>query len=144
MIDFLSKDVEEHDTLVVQVESGAQEALDKRIKGEEPLVIERDQLRTKLDAVVAQIEENQIAKEKLMAVIATCQEMKQLLPERKGSSFIRENLKQTLKEVKEEVKMADSFLKRTTSKAEAQQDEVIFIQLHSILLHSITQKTGSL
>ena len=42
MIDLVSKDVEEHDTLVVQVESGAQEALDKRNKGEEPLVNEQD------------------------------------------------------------------------------------------------------
>ena len=38
-----TKDVKEHDTLVVQVEIGTQEALDKRNEGEEPLVmIEQD------------------------------------------------------------------------------------------------------
>ena len=62
-----------------------------------------------------------------MAVIANCQKMKQLPPERKGSSFIRENLKQKLKEVKEELKMADSFLNRTNTNG----DQVI-------LFHQIT------
>ena len=52
------------------MESGAQDALDKRSKGEEPLVIKWDHLKAKLDAVVAQIEENKVHKEKLMAVIA--------------------------------------------------------------------------
>ena len=75
--------MEEHDTLVVQVVSGAQEALDKRNKGEEPLVIEQDQLEAKLDAVKAQIGENRVHKEKLMAVIANCQKLKQLPPARK-------------------------------------------------------------
>ena len=69
--------MEEHETLVVQVESGAQEALNKRNKGEEPLVIERNQLKVKLDAVVAQIKENRVHQEKLMAVIANCEKMKQ-------------------------------------------------------------------
>ena len=124
--------MEEHDTLVVQVESGAQEALDKRNEGEEPLVIEQDELQAKLDAVKAQIEENRVHKEKLIAVIADCHEMKQLPPERKGSSYLRENLKQTLMEVKEEVIMADSFLQRTkASKAEGQRDKVM-------LIHEIT------
>ena len=116
--------MEEHDTLVVQVESGAQEALDKRIEGEGPLVIEEDQLQAKLDSVKAQIKENRVHKEKLMAVIANCQKMKQLPPERKGSSFIRENLKQKLKEVNEELKMADSFLNRTNIKVVSRVDRV--------------------
>ena len=72
------KDVEEHDTLVVQVESGAQEDLNKRNEGEEPLVIEQNQLKVKLDAVVTKIRENRFHKEKLMAVIAHCQKMKQI------------------------------------------------------------------
>ena len=123
MTDFLIKEAEKHDTLVVQVESGAQEALDKRNEGEEPLLIEEDQLQAKLGAVKAQIQENKVHKEKLMAVIANCQQMKQLPPERKGSSFLRENLKQTLKEVTEEVEQADSFLKLT--KAFIRHDELI-------------------
>ena len=65
------------------MESGAQEALDKRNEGEEPLVIERDQLQAKLDAVVAQIEENRVYKEKLMEVISECQRMKQMPSEKK-------------------------------------------------------------
>ena len=38
--DFLVEDLEECDALVVQGESGAQEAIEKRNKGEVPLVIE--------------------------------------------------------------------------------------------------------
>ena len=51
MTDFLAEDVKKHDTLVVKVESGAQEALGKRNEGEEPLVIEEDQLQARLNAV---------------------------------------------------------------------------------------------
>ena len=76
MTDFFAKNVEEHETLVVKVDSGAKEALDKRIKGERPLVVERDQLKTRLIVVEAQIEENHVAKEKLCVVIANCKEMK--------------------------------------------------------------------
>ena len=117
MNDFLAKDVEEHDALVVQVDSGAQEALDKRIKGERPLVVERDQLRTRLIVVEAQIEENHVAKEKLCVVIANCKEMKKLDPASKATVSMRKNLEKKLKEVKEEIQLADQFLKRTTPAA---------------------------
>ena len=122
MTDFLAKDVEEHDTLVVQVDSGAQEALDKRNKGEEPLVVERDQLRTRLIVVEAQIEENHVAKEKLTVVIANCKEMKKLDPASKALTNLsmRKNLEKKLKEVKEEIQLADQFLKRTNPAAVGQ------------------------
>ena len=68
-----------------------------------------------------------------MAVVAHCQKMKQLTPERKGSSFIRDNLKQKLKEVKEDIKMADSFLNQTKIKVVSRLDRVI-------RFHQITQK----
>ena len=116
--------MEEHDTLVVLVESGAQEAFDKRNKGEEQLVVERDQLKVKLDAVVAQIEENNVHKEKLMAVIAKCEYMKRLPPAIKSTKFICKNLKQTLKEVEVEGKLADDFLKRTITNSFGRRDEV--------------------
>ena len=60
------------------MKNGAQKAIGKREDGERPLVVEQNQLRTRLNAVEAQIEENQVAKEKLMAVIADCNEIKQL------------------------------------------------------------------
>ena len=52
------------------MEIGAQEALDKRNEGEEPLVmIEQDQLQARLNAVKAQFKENKGHKEKLLVVI---------------------------------------------------------------------------
>ena len=116
-MDVHTRGVEEHDTLVVQVESSAKDALDKREEGERPLVMELDQLEAKLSTLKAQIEENKIAKEKLKVVITNCQKMKQLPAGSKVSPFIQENLKETLKEVTEELKKADNFLKQTTSKA---------------------------
>ena len=113
MTDFLAKDVEEHDTLVVQVETKAEEAIEKREEGERPLVIEQDQLQAKLDAVKALIEENRVAKGKLRAVVAHCKEMKQLPSARKATAFMRKNLENKLKEVKKEVELADQFLKRS-------------------------------
>ena len=118
--------MEEHDTLVVQVESGAQEALDKRNEGEEPLVIEEDQLQAKLDAVKAQIKENRVHKEKLLVVIANCQKMKQLPAASKATKSLWKNLKRMQKEMKEEVEQADNFLKRTTTNIVSRVDEVIF------------------
>ena len=42
-------------------------------------MVELDQLKVKWDAIMAhQIEENKVAKEKLLAVITNCQKMKQL------------------------------------------------------------------
>ena len=72
--------MEECDGLVVQLDSGAQEAIGKREEGEILLVVKRDQLRTRLNAVEAQIEENRVAKEKLLAVVADRQKMKLLPP----------------------------------------------------------------
>ena len=120
MTDFPAKDVEEHDTLVVQVDSGAQEALDKRNKGEEPLVVERDQLRTRLIVVEAQIEENQEAKEKLCVLIANCKQMIKMAPSSKVAVSVRKDLKKKLKEVKEEIQLADQFLRRTNPAAVSQ------------------------
>ena len=126
MTDFLAEDVEEHDTLVVQVESGAQEALEKRNEGEEPLVIEEDQLQAKLDAVKAQIKENRVHKEKLLVVIANCQKMKQLPAASKATKSLWKNLKEMQKEVKEEGLLADNFLKQITTKIVGRVDEVTF------------------
>ena len=109
------------------MESGAQEALDKRNEGEEPLVIERDQLQAKLDAVVAQIEENRVHKEKLMAIITNCQKMKELPPSSKVAVFIRKTLEENLKEAMEEGKLADNFLKQTTTKEVGRVDDVMFV-----------------
>ena len=109
------------------MESGAQEALDKRNEGEGPLVVEFDQLQAKSDAVKAQIEENKIHKEKLMAVIAYCQRIKQLPPTSKATAFERKTLEKNLKEVMEEVKMADDFLKRAKTKVVGRVDDVILV-----------------
>ena len=127
MTDILAKEAEEHDTLVVQVESGAQDALNKRNEGEEPLVIEQNQLKVKLDAVMTKIRVNRFHKEKLMAVIANCQKMKQISSASKSMAFIRKNLEKNLKEMKEEIKRANDFLKRTTTQAVNRRDKVHLI-----------------
>ena len=130
--------MEECDILVVQVKNGAQKAIGKREDGERPLVVEQNQLRTRLNAVEAQIEENQVAKEKLMAVIADCNEIKQLPAASKATVSVRKNLEKKLKEVKKEVQLADQFLKRTTPAA-VDQPQVylspfLFLFIGSILI----------
>ena len=77
-----------------------------------PLVVEQTQLRTRLIAVEALIEENQVAKEKLRSLVAHCQEIKQLPPGSKATVSIRRNLEKRLKEVREEIQLADQFLNR--------------------------------
>ena len=104
--DFLTKDVQEVNTVISEIESEAQESLEKRGKGEKPLVIKRDKLKAKLSAVEAQLQRNEASKLKLRAIIVSCNEMKLLPPANKVSSFVRKNLDQKLKEVKEEMKLA--------------------------------------
>ena len=67
-----------------------------------------------MDAVKAQIDENRVHKTKLMEVVAKCKKIKLLPAARKATVFIRTNLEKNLKEVKEELKLANDFLKRTT------------------------------
>ena len=83
-------------------------------------------MQAKLDAVKAQIKENRIYNEKLTAVIANCQKMKQLPVASKATKSLWKNLKRLQKEMKEEVEQADSFLKRTTTKIVGRVNEVIF------------------
>ena len=133
------------------MESGAQEALHKRNEGEGPLVIEEDQLEAKLVsekaqnkkkqfqatlfAIKAQIKENGVHKQKLMEVISNCQKMKQLPPEKKVAVLIRKSLKKTLKEVKNEVKLANDFLNRVKSRSVERGGEVILF--HLIIIKTI-------
>ena len=139
--DYLKKDVEEHDMLVDQVESKAEDVIGKREEGERPLVAERDQLKTRLNTVEAQIEENQISKEKLRSVINACKEMKQLPPFRKSSVFIRKTLIKKLKEVKEELKVANNFLSRSNTHQRVGHLREVFLSLIcNNLLTSFWQK----
>ena len=60
-------------------------------------MVEQDQLRSKLNAVEAQIEENQVAKEKLHLLITHCKEMKQLPPATKATVSVQKNLEKKWK-----------------------------------------------
>ena len=125
--DFLAKEAEEHNNLVVQMVSGAQDAIDKWNKGE-------DELQAKLDAVVAQIEESKVHKEKLQAMINKCQEMKSLPLAEKFTKYMSKHLEETAKEMKEEINLADNFHNRTVARARSPQEvlQMSFI-LHPIL-----------
>ena len=101
-------------------------------------MVERDQLKTRLIVVEAQIEENQVAKEKLRAVIVDCNEMKQLPAASKATASVRENLKKKLKEVRVEVELADQFLKRSNPAAVGQPQ--VFTALFFIFIDSIYTK----
>ena len=80
-----------------------------------------------MDVVKAQIDENRVHKTKLMEVVAKCKKIKLLPAARKTMPFIRENLEKKMKEVKKEVKMADDFLKRATTKVVGRVDDVILV-----------------
>ena len=92
------------------MESKAQGTLKKRDKEERTLVVEQDQLKAKLKTVEAQIEENQVCKEQLLAIVAICKKIKLLPGARKATVFVSKNVEQKLKEMTEEAKIADQFL----------------------------------
>lgn len=83
---------------------------------------------TRLNAVKAQMEENQVANEKLQAVIENCQKMKRLPPANKATESMWNNiLKQMQKDVKEEVLLADKFLKQSNNIQLVDQHVNVFI-----------------
>ena len=116
--------MEEHDTMVVKLESKAEELIEKRISKKIPLMSEQDQLRTRLTTVEAQIEENQVAKEKLLALVADCKEMKLLPAASKCTALVQKNLKKMLKEVEEEAKLVNQCPNHTIPPVVSQVPEV--------------------
>ena len=64
----------------------------------------------KLKAVEVKIEEGQGLRQKLIAIVANCEKMKQLPPESKATVFMRTNLRQAIADTKEEVDKAKEFV----------------------------------
>ena len=127
--------------MVVEVKSRAQEAIGKREEGEKPLVVEQDHLRTRLIVVEAQIEKNQVAKGKLiklkLVVVVHFKGMQLLPPVSKTTEFMRKNLEKKLKEVKEEVQLAEQFLRRIIPPAAVGQPQAFtpFISLEMFIFN---------
>lgn len=85
-----------------------QAVIDDRILGEGPLVVERDELKAKFNTAKAQLEENNLKKEKLCAMAVKCMETK--LPVGEATEFMWKNLDEMLKEVEKEKKLSSTFL----------------------------------
>ena len=70
-----------------------------------------ENLHSKIKVLEAEIEVNSGIRQKIRSAITSCQEMDQLSPAVKASSFIKEELKQKMKEAKEELKRAQKLQK---------------------------------
>ena len=107
MRDFLIE-VEEFDDWLRKAESGVNEADNKLNQGWADLLLEKKKQDTKLK--VALLEEAVKGKKRLQLLSATCEKMRLLPAESKATVFMRNNLKQVMKVVKNEMKEDEEFL----------------------------------
>lgn len=108
--DILSPEVQEVNSMLDEVENGAEASLNKRGEEERPLLAEQDQLKAKLKAVEAQVKENEDCKERLChQIVVQSKKLKLLSAAKKATVFVKKNVEEKLKEVKEQAKLAEQF-----------------------------------
>lgn len=87
------------------------QALDDLSNGEEIVGQLIENLRAKIQVLEEEIEVSSCIRQKIRSAITSCQEMGQLSPAVKASSFIKEELKQKMKEAKKELERAQQLQK---------------------------------
>ena len=105
------KDVKEFDGWIVEMETDANQGVEEVGKGLGHLQEEKDQLENKLNAVNEKMEVSEGHRQKLIEIVADCEEMKLLPSETKASVFMRKNLRQSMADTKQEVAKAVEFVK---------------------------------
>ena len=114
---------------LVEWETDANQGIGKVDHGQGHLVHEKEQLMAKLKAVEVKMEEGKGLRQKLVEIVANCEEMKQLPPESKATVFMRKNLRQAIADTKEEVQKAEEFVNGPgiiTKEKKRKNDEVLF------------------
>jgi len=109
MTDF-GKDVKEFDGWIVEMETGANQGIEEVGKGLGHLQEEKEQLENKLKAVNEKMEVSEGHRQKLIEILADCEEMKLLPSATKASVFMRKNLRQSMADSKQEVAKAVKFV----------------------------------
>ena len=105
------KDVKEFDGWIVEMETGTNQGIEEVGKGLGHLKEEEEQLENKLKAVREKMEVSEGHRQKLVKIIADCEEMKLLPSAIKASVFMRKNLRQSITDSKQEVAKAVEFVK---------------------------------
>ena len=105
------KDVKEFDGWIVEMETGANQGIEEVGKGLGHLQEEKEQLENKLKAVSEKMEVSEGHRQKLIEILADCEEMKLLPSATKASVFMRKNLRQSMADSKQEVAKAVEFVK---------------------------------
>ena len=105
------KDVKEFDGWIVEMETGANQGIEEVGKGLGHLQEEKEELENKLKVVNEMMEVSEGHRQKLIEIIADCEEMKLLPSATKASVFMRKNLRQSMADTKQEVAKAVEFVK---------------------------------
>ena len=126
----LGQDVQEFDGWLVELENGAHRGIGEVELGQEHLELKITQFQAKM-------EEGEGHRQKLLEIVANCEEMKQLPPLSKATVFMRKNLMQTFTELKQQVKKADGFANGVISTVTVQQvvkdDQVLDLLINPYL-----------
>jgi len=78
----LKKDVQEYDSLLVDVENKASNVIERKVEKKEQLLYEKKQLQGKLEIVETQLQDM------MLAVVTNCKELKLLPPVNEASVFM--------------------------------------------------------
>ena len=85
---------------MVELETDAHQGIEKVDQGQGHLGQEMQQLQGKMKAVEVKMEEGEGDRQKQLEIFANCEEMKQLPPANKTTLFMRNNLRQSIADMK--------------------------------------------
>ena len=126
------EDVEEFNGWLVEWETDANQGIGNVDHGQRHLAQEKEQLMVKLKTVEVKMKEGQRLRQKLVEIVANCEEMKQLPPESKATVFMRKNLRQVIADTKQEVQRAEEFVNGLgiiAKEKKRKNEEVLLIKL---------------
>ena len=111
----LMQEVEGIKGQLIDICTQLKESVGRREKVNEHLAQKKEKLEAKLKAIQAEMENNSNCLEKLHLMIANIQELSQLSPADKASSFVKKKVKRTSQETQDEAQQSETLLSLITS-----------------------------
>ena len=128
------QDVKEFDGWLVELKTDAHQGIEKVDHGQ-------GYLKQKINQLQAKMEEGEGHRQKLLEIVAHCEEMKQLPPSTKATVFMRKNLRQSFADMKQQVKKAEMFVNRIIPAEDEQvtvKEDEVSCNFHFKYFHSCT------
>ena len=135
------QDVKEFDGWLVELKTDAHQGIGHVDQGQGNLGQQMKQLQAKMKVFEMKMEEGEGHRQKLLEIVAHCEEMKQLPPSSKATVFMRKNLRQSFADMKQQVKKAEMFVNGIIPAEDEQvtvKEDEVSCNFHFKYFHSCT------